>query len=201
MTSETTQPSLLDRVRDLDDQNAWRQFDAKYRELILRYCSGRSIQPADAEDVRQVVMMSLARALPRFDYRPEIGRFRDYLGTIVRNAIKKRYARQDRARAVLPLENLDVPDPEGPVEDELWNREWMLHHYRQAMAALRGSVHARSMEVFEELIAGRAPDEVARTHEMKVDAVYKIKQRMRERLTELVGRQLDEEEFRERRAE
>lgn len=198
MASETTHPSLLERVRDLDDHAAWRELDEKYRELVLRYCRRSALQPADAEDVRQIVMLSLVRTLPRLVVRPELGRFRDYLGTVVRNAIRKRIARQDRARAVLPLEELDVPEPAGE-EDELWNREWMLHHYRQALEVVAESVRPRSLAVFRGILDGRAPDELAREHGVGVDAVYKIKQRVRERLAEQVARQLEEEEFPELR--
>ncbi|MCA9253978.1 MAG: sigma-70 family RNA polymerase sigma factor, partial [Phycisphaerales bacterium] len=82
MSPDTTRASLLLRIRDPDDQRAWREFDGAYGELIVRYCRARGLQLVDAEDVRQLVMLNLSRSIPRFEYQPEVGRFRDYLRTI-----------------------------------------------------------------------------------------------------------------------
>ena len=78
--SSTTHPSLLSRVRDTDDVAAWHEFEARYGDLILRYCRARRVQHADAEDVRQLVMIGLASSLRSFTYDPARGRFRSYLG-------------------------------------------------------------------------------------------------------------------------
>ena len=82
MTPQTTRPSLLARVRDLDDHHAWVEFESRYRDLILGYCRRRGLQRSDAEDVRQMVMLNLAQASSRnFEYQPQrSGRFRDYIG-------------------------------------------------------------------------------------------------------------------------
>ena len=94
---ELTQPSLLSRVRDGSDQAAWREFEAKYHELLLRYCRARGLQRSDAEDVRQIVMMNLAKFLRNFDYSPEKGGFRSYLGRVVRNSISRHFSRPNPA--------------------------------------------------------------------------------------------------------
>ena len=143
-------------------------------------------------------MMSLARALPGFEYRPELGRFRDYLGAAVRNTIRKRMTRQDRRREVLWTDASDPPDP-AVSEDDVWNREWVLHHYRQAMARVRMSFQPRSLEIFQGLLDGESAPAVAERHGATVEAVYKIKQRVHERLKETIARQLHEEEFPELR--
>ncbi len=70
MGLETTRPSLLRRLRDPQDHDAWREFDARYGELVLRYCLSRGLQHSDGEDVRQMVMLSLSRTLRSFEYSP-----------------------------------------------------------------------------------------------------------------------------------
>src|SRR5262249_5091882 len=87
---QTGRPSLLDRRRDPADAAGWGEFDRMYGELIVRYCRGRGLQLADAEDVRQIVLWNLSKAMPGFRYSRERGRFRDYLGRAVRNAIWRR---------------------------------------------------------------------------------------------------------------
>ena len=51
------------RMRDHQDDEAWREFERRYRDLIVRYCLKRGLQRNDAEDVRQMVLLNLARQL------------------------------------------------------------------------------------------------------------------------------------------
>jgi RNA polymerase sigma factor (sigma-70 family) len=193
---ESTSPSLLDRIRTLGDQDSWRQFESRYRELILRYALARGLQLADAEDVRQAAMLSLVKALEGFEYRPDVGRFRDYLGTIVRNAVFKHRRRQETHPERLSSDDVEQVPAE---ENDAWNEEWRTHHYRMAMERLRTTFHPASIAVFEDLLTGVKAEDVARKHALSPEAVYKVKQRVRERLRELITEQLDEEEFSERR--
>src|SRR5262245_21131416 len=87
--SETTHPSLLARLRDPRDEPAWREFEARYRDLVRRFCRRKGLQESDAEDVGQFVFLALARTLPTFRLEPGRGRFRDYLGCAVTNAIHR----------------------------------------------------------------------------------------------------------------
>ncbi len=189
---ETTEISLLDRVRDCADNEAWRAFDAKYRDLILRYCRARGLQPADAEDARQIVLLALARMLPKFCYQPRIGRFRSYLGAVVRSAAARV---NDKRR---PLQPLDLHDVEclidGPYEDKLWEAHWVDHHYKLAMDRIRAESTARSLEIFEQLYRGQGVRAVAQQFGVSEQSVYKIQQRIRERLRQCIAKQIDDEE-------
>jgi DNA-directed RNA polymerase specialized sigma24 family protein len=53
---------------------------------------------------------------------------------------------------------------------------------------------ARSVEVFEALLGGRSAAEVAASFGLSVDAVYKVKQRIRDQLKDLVARQVRDED-------
>ena len=197
MNSET-RPSLLLRLRDPHDHAAWREFDERYRGLILRYSCARGLQPCDAEDVRQLVMMGMAHALKGFHYDPARGRFRDYLRRSVVHAI---YRNQRGARANAEAERgraiTDTPDPGASALDLEWEREWMLHHYRLALRTARASVEPRSVEIFERLLEGQSEVEAAHEFGVSIDAVHKVKQRMRDRLKGLVASQIDEENARD----
>ncbi|MHC4381004.1 MAG: RNA polymerase sigma factor [Planctomycetota bacterium] len=191
----STHVSLLSRVRDPSDHAAWRQFDHRYRELILRYCRGRGLQQADAEDVRQMVMINLARHLKDFRYRPELGRFRGYLQRTVRNAIH-RYFRSPR-REIHGLEqgeDLACTDQDSSEIDSLWESEWRQHHYRLAMVAVRRMTKAEGVEVFEALLSGLSVEDVASRFEMSTSAVQKVKQRVRDRLRTQIALQVTEED-------
>ena len=82
-----TRPSLILRVRDPNDADAWNQFATLYRPVILRLARRKGIQAADAEDLAQQVLLSVAGAIERWKPDQQRARFRTWLQTIVRNAI------------------------------------------------------------------------------------------------------------------
>jgi len=194
--ADTTRPSLLDRLRDRADEAAWREFDARYGELIRRYCSQRGLQAWDADDVHQIVLMSLSRAVRRgFRYRHGLGRFRGYLGRMVQNAIINYRSRPSAAPA--PVEDdvlAALAAGGGDASDAAWEEEWIDHHLRTALARVREVASARHVEAFDHLLAGASVREVAGRMAMSEQAVYKVKQRVRDRLRELVLEQLREED-------
>jgi len=198
---DVTRASLLSRVRNASDHASWVEFEARYGELILRYALARGLQHADAEDVRQLVMMSLASALRKFNYSPQRGRFRDYLGRIVRNAVVRLRARPNRAATPLDTYVEATLCAEDKSEtDSVWDQEWVDHHYRLALGSLRETLDPRSIDVFEQLVNGKSVAEVAADFGMSQQAVHKVKQRARDRMRELVAAQIrDEDELDEPR--
>lgn len=194
MNHDTTQPSLLLRVRDPSDQQAWCEFEAKYGELILRYCRRHGLQPVDCEDVRQLVWLNLAKGLRSFEYEPARGRFRSYLGRVVQNAIARHFARPDRADRALDQSVLAIVAQGADADDPQWHQEWVDHHYRLAMAHVRTSFDPRSVEIFDRVLAGEAISAVAQTFNVSEQAVHKVKQRIKSRLQELIARQIREED-------
>lgn len=187
-----TRPSLLIRVRDAGDSDAWQQFEAAYGELVLRYCRRRGLQLADAEDIRQIVLTKLARSLRRFDYDPARGRFRDYLGQCVRGAIATEFSRHKVASDAVSIQEGDAVLADG---EALWHEEWIQHHYRRAARILRATCDEQTLAVFDEVLAGRPYDEIARQYGMSEAAVRKVKQRVRDRLQQLIAKQIQDEEL------
>ena len=61
-----TRPSLILRVRDPNDADAWNQFATLYRPVILRLAHRKGIQAADAEDLAQQVLLSVEEAIERW---------------------------------------------------------------------------------------------------------------------------------------
>lgn len=193
MNPELTQSSLLSRVRDPGDDAAWAEFNEKYRELIRRYCLARGLTAADAEDVHQMSMLRLFRVLPRFAYDRGKGRFRDYLYRTVRSAIADLRSRPNPGAPAVDITGLaDTAAREGA--DELWEQEWADHHFRTALQTVRGSFEARSVGMFERLLAGETIESVAGAFETTPQAVHKVKQRIRDRLKELIEAQVRQED-------
>ncbi len=195
MDADTTSPTLLSRVRDPADTAAWREFDSRYGELVLRYCRRRGLQHSDAEDVRQMVMLKVSKALRDFKYDPRRGRFRGFLWRIVRNENLRYVTRPNTAPNRVDTHGVPSAEPVAPQDrDDVWEEEWTHHHLRLAMRRIRETFDPRSVSVFESLLSGEAVDAVARETGMTKDAVHKVKQRVRNRLKDLIAEQITEEE-------
>ncbi len=195
LDADVTRISLLSRVRNGTDGAAWAEFENRYRDLVVRYALAQGVQHADADDICQVVMMSLAKALRNFHYSSERGRFRTYLGRVVRNAVARFRSRPNSF--ALSLDNSvgaadDIAG--GDQADALWEQEWIDHHYRLALRTVRETFDPQSVKIFERLVDGRTVDEVAATYHTTEQAVHKIKQRIRARMAELIAAQVREED-------
>ena len=82
-----TRDSLIAQIRNPADQDAWEQFVQIYRPLIKRIAIKRGLQPADAQDLAQQVLISVAGAIGRYQKSSESTRFHHWLQRVSRNAI------------------------------------------------------------------------------------------------------------------
>ncbi len=193
-SGDTTSLSLLVRVRDPGDEQAWREFGARYSELVLRYCLKRGLQRVDSEDVRQQVWINLAKGMRNFEYDPKRGRFRGYLGRVVRNAVARHFSRHASKDLALDSAVLASTPANTNDHDESWNQEWVNHHYRLAMVQIEAKYEQRSVAVFRRLLTGDAAEDVARQFEMTPVAVRQVKHRIQKRMQELIAYQVREED-------
>lgn len=121
-----TRPSLILRVRDPNDADAWNQFATLYRPVILRLARRKGIQAADAEDLAQQVLLSVSGAIERWQPDQERARFRTWLQTIVRNAILNAVQRRSPDQATggdcdsvcFEINQNTRPDDEETLRDE-----------------------------------------------------------------------------------
>lgn len=188
----STTPSLLLRCADLRDREAWREFDERYRELLLRFCCRRGVPYVDAEDLVQRIFASLTQTLSDFAYDPRRGRFRDYLYRCARNEISKWSARPNRRDRALDS-NDGTPDGRDDGETT-WQQEWVAHHYRTAMRTVRDTFDEKSVAIFDRSIGGAKVADLAREFAMSEQAVHKVRQRIRDRMEELIAEQVREED-------
>lgn len=193
MDVPNTRATLLERLAGDDDASAgaaWFEFERTYRELVVRYCRHRGLQRADSEEVWQAVLVALYAALPAFQYDPRRGRFRSYLFAAVGRAIER--LRRDRRRShELVWTSCGT---ESRWTDAAFEREWVEHHYRLALQRLADRFDDRNLRVFEDLLRGDAVSAIALRHRVSEQAVHKAKQRVRDRLRDLICEQIQRED-------
>jgi DNA-directed RNA polymerase specialized sigma24 family protein len=115
-----TTSTLLLRLRDFEDAEAWDGFVHRFRSPILRFAGSLGIRDTDAEDVAQETLLAFARDYREGRYDRERGRLSHWLfGIAYRRALAQRRRNLRRAE---PLPDEDIL-PERTATD-LWERHW-----------------------------------------------------------------------------
>src|SRR5437667_8501877 len=83
-----TRLSLLVRLRDARDDEAWTQFVDLYAPLVYGFARKHGLQDADAADLTQDVLRAVAGAIGKLNYDPRRGSFRGWFFTVVRNKLR-----------------------------------------------------------------------------------------------------------------
>jgi RNA polymerase sigma-70 factor (ECF subfamily) len=174
-----TRPSLLLRVRDAADKEAWQQFVALYAPLVYRLARKRGLQDADAADVTQEVFHKVSTAIQNLDYDPHRGSFRGWLLTLARNGLCDFLARQKQhlqcrvgTTTQAMLEELSSRDE----EESLWERDYEKRVFGWAVEQVRPCFKVPTWQAFWQMaVEGQSGDEVAQALGMTVGAVYVAK--------------------------
>jgi RNA polymerase sigma factor (sigma-70 family) len=181
--SGATKPSLLLRIRDADDSASWSEFAEIYGPVIRSYCRRRGLQPTDADDVVQETLLQVARSIGTFDYDSSLGRFRDWLGTVVRNKITRFF--ESKSRQVATIDNDQSAQLEASSECAEWTASVHARILEVALLRIRAGFESSTWDAFERLwCVGSPAPEVARTLGMAIDSVYAAKSRVLKRLRE-----------------
>jgi len=186
-----TRDSLLVRVQDPANRDAWELFASIYRPVIVRIAVARGLQHADAQDLSQQVLMAVAGAVSDWEKRNESTRFRHWLSRVTKNAILNALMRRPKDQAVggSSAENLllDIVDQDGRTT-ELIETEYRRELYLRAASAVRVEFRPETWQAFEMSVTGGVPiEEVARELGKSIGAIYTARSRIMFRLSEVIS--------------
>ena len=91
-----TRATLLARIKNIDDHKSWNKFYDTYWRLIYSVALKRGLKEAEAQDVLQETMLSVAKQMPGFKYDPELGSFKSWLLKTARWRIMDQFRKRQR---------------------------------------------------------------------------------------------------------
>ena len=185
-----TRASLLMQLKSPSAESAWNDFVSIYQPIVYRIARKRGLQHADAQDLTQDILISVAGAMEAFDMSEGSTRFRHWLRKVARNAIINKLTRKpkDSAKGGTGL----FPDlPQG--WDQELDQELTLEHrreiYMRAAAVVQEEVAQDTWQVFQLAVVERISiDEVAKKVGKTVGAAYACRGRVMNRLRRTIER-------------
>jgi RNA polymerase sigma factor (sigma-70 family) len=194
--SDATRPSLLVRIRDARDREAWGQFVEVYAPLVYDMARRRGLQDADAADLTQDVLRSVAGAIGRLDYDPRRGTFRSWLFTVTRNALNTFFEAQQRltrGSGDSAVQDWLANQPDPADESAVWDREYERRLLDVAAEQVRLEFENSTWQAFwHTAVEGQPAREAAEGLGMSVGAVYIARSRVLSRIKEKVAQLRDE---------
>ncbi len=209
-----TRASLLDRLRDCQDQASWQEFFDTYWRLIYTVATKAGLSDAEAQDVVQETVISVAKNVGEFRYDPKVCSFKTWMLRMTRWRIMDRIRRREREAACLghrvhlghaegsagvppphddatdrtaTLERL--PDPAGVNLEKIWDEEWRETTLAAAMESIRQRISPEQFQMFHLYAVKQLPvTQVARMVGVSIPSVYLAKHRVAAQLKREVQR-------------
>ena len=184
-----TRHSLLDRLRDWEDQASWRDFFNTYWKFIYSVALRSGLSDQEAEDVVQETVLSVAKKMPEFVYDPAKCSFKGWLMHVTRlriidqlrrrpPAFQQSSARDDDSRRTPTVER--IPDATADAQqDAAWDDEWERNLVDAALERVKLRVKPEHYQIFYlSAVKGLSTLEVARMLQVNVGQVYLVRHRL-----------------------
>ena len=183
-----TRYTLLSRLEDRGDQDSWRDFFDTYWRLIYSVAIKSGVTEAEAQDVVQETIISVARDIHKFKRDRTLGSFKGWLRNIIHWRIADQLRKRTRASwgdapktgADLSRPDIaEIPDPVGGTAESVWEEEWQANLLKAAMETIKPRVKEENYQIFDLYVIKQWPArDVARALGVHVGLVYLVKYRI-----------------------
>lgn len=177
-----TRVSLIVRLAEPADVQAWHEFAEIYAPCLYTLALRYRIQPADAEDVTQEILFAVARAMERFDPSRKDATFRTWLSRIARNQIADHFRKIGKLPTLVESpEAYDLHGDSNPILafEKSLEQEYQLSLFQRAARVVKERVQSSTWEAFERTtVQGHASGQVAEQLSMALGSVYVARSRV-----------------------
>jgi RNA polymerase sigma-70 factor (ECF subfamily) len=193
-----TRATLIQRLKNWQDNSSWQDFFDTYWKLIFTVAIQAGLSEVEAQDVVQETMVAVARHMPSFNYDQAHGSFKAWLLNMTRWRIKDQVrrreslaqpppGREETATGTRTVEK--IADPSTEDLNALWNTEWEKNLLEAAITNVKRSMDPQKYQIFDLYVKKEWPAEkVAQAFSINVSQVYLIKHRVGEMIKEEVRR-------------
>jgi RNA polymerase sigma factor (sigma-70 family) len=185
-----TRASLIQRLRDWQDEEGWQEFFRVYWKLIYGVARHAGLNDAEAQDVVQETLISVAKHMPTFRYDPSVGSFKTWMLNMTRWRILGQFRKRrpmadqppDSATSTVRTDPVEaIADPNSLDLNAVWEAEWRNNLLNAAIEKLKRRLDPQRFQIFDFCVNKEWPAEkVAERFGVAVDQVYQIKHRVTE---------------------
>ena len=182
-----TRRSLVDRLANWEDRKHWQEFFDTYWKLIYSAARKSGLTDAEAQEVVQETIITVAKRVEQLRYDPAIGSFKGWLLQITRWRIADQFRKRqpdqqqrtrsqpDRATATIER----VADSNAVDLDALWESEWQQNLLEAAITRVKKRVDPKQFQIFDCYVRKEWPaQKVADTLRVSVGQVYLARHRV-----------------------
>jgi RNA polymerase sigma factor (sigma-70 family) len=182
-----TRRSLVDRLANWDDQRRWQEFFDTYWKLIYSAARQSGLTDAEAQEVVQETVITVAKNIDKLKYDPAIGSFKGWLLQITRWRIADQFREREPGNAKRPPSHDDrltatierVPDSRIVDLDAVWEAEWKENLFEAAIARVKKKVEPKQFQIFDCYVRKEWPaQKVAERLGVNVGQVYLARHRV-----------------------
>lgn len=183
----TTQVSLILRLRDRSDAEAWEQFVSIYHPLIWSVAKRLQMSDADANDACQNTLLRLSQVVHQWSPNKSNSNFRGWLFRVARNCMLRQFEKEGR-RTISAVDQegeqfLDQLAEDGVKGETLFQLEFRRQQFAIAIETVRPSVKPLYWEAFQlSYIENLGIKETAERLETDVKTVYVARHRVLNRI-------------------
>lgn len=185
-----TRETLLMKLRDQQNEFAWSEFFEIYNGFIFAILIKMSVPAKDQEDLVQDILLKAWKNLPKFQYERNRGKFRNWLGIIVKNTARSYYRKMNNSTK--NLDKIESDEEESAAIDAISEKEWKLFIANKAWENIKTSLSENVIECFELISEGLELQEVAKRCDIPYNTVCVYKRRIVNKISREINR-LDED--------
>lgn len=191
-----TRLSLLSRLKDWGDQDSWKDFFDTYWRLIYSVAIRSGLTDAEAQDVVQETVLTVAKEISTFKRDPARGSFKGWLRRIANWRIRDHLRKRNRHPAGNDSKHQEeawqeaesIPDSTNGME-QFWEEEWQTNLWLAAIARVKAKVDDEQFQMFDLHYVKEWPvQKVARVLRVSMARVYIA----RHRVSALVKTEIEE---------
>ena len=186
-----TRASLLLKIRDPRNKEAWREFIDLYQPMIAAVARKFGLQAADAEELSQTVLVTVLQKQEQYKPNGQAGSFRRWLATVARHAAISQLRAQCRQPTLGGSTIMHRLQNISDHSEDLLREEYHQEERRQLLTWAASEVRSRSDESTWQAfwltsIQQQSVEHTAHQLGLTVGQVYVARSRILKRLREAV---------------